>query len=197
MSRIGTAVIFLILIIGGVTFLWLRHPAQQGLRKGSRSPAFAIPLLGSRLTGDANLVEQKGDTHWACKVQGKDILNGCVLRNRGRVLVGFFVGDGKSCLREIGVLQAFAVSQRIVLPVVVVSKTDRKRTQLFVKKNRWSLLIGYDRDGALANRFRVAVCPQITYIGHDGNVQGTFFGRMNLTKLKRKVNQFLQSEKNL
>jgi hypothetical protein len=54
----------------------------------------------------------------------------------------------------------------------VAIRGDRSNVRALVRRHGWQFPVGYDRDGALANLFRLAVCSQITFADRGGRVHG-------------------------
>ena len=61
----------------------------------------------------------------------------------------------------------------------VAIRGDRDELRRRVRERGWELLVGHDRDGAVANAYAVAVCPQITFVASGGEVRGTRFGSLD------------------
>ena len=58
-----------------------------------------------------------------------------------------------------------------------------------MREHGWDLPVGHDRDGAVANAYAVAVCPQITFVARDGEVQGTSFGSLDEAQLVARIEE--------
>jgi hypothetical protein len=72
---------------------------------------------------------------------------------------------------------------------VVAVRGDRGDLRDLVRSRGWRFPVGYDRDGALANFYGVAVCPQITYARWRGRAQSTSFGEIDRRELDRRIGQ--------
>jgi hypothetical protein len=57
-----------------------------------------------------------------------------------------------------------------------------------VRDRGWELPIGYDRDGAVANQYAVAVCPTIT-LARGGKVVRTLLGSQDDALLENAVRE--------
>ena len=53
----------------------------------------------------------------------------------------------------------------------------------------WKLPLAEDRDGALANLYGVAVCPQIVYLRAGGVVNGVSIGEVGRAELNRSLRE--------
>jgi hypothetical protein len=58
----------------------------------------------------------------------------------------------------------------------VAIKGDRERLRGIVREHGWQMPVGYDRDGAVANAYGVAVCPTITLVRRGGDVVRSLLG---------------------
>jgi hypothetical protein len=137
---------------------------------GSELPAFAVPLALSGLEGDANVSER------ACQVRGQDVLNVCALAERGPVVVAFFAEPLARCDDQIDVLDRLRPRFPEVEFAAVAIRGERDALRRRVREHGWELPVGHDRDGAVANAYAVAVCPQITFARRGGEVARTTFG---------------------
>jgi AhpC/TSA family len=145
-------------------------PGSRGVEPGSELPAFAVPLALSGLEGDANVSER------ACQVRGQDVLNVCALAERGPVVVAFFAEPLARCDDQIDVLDRLRPRFPEVEFAAVAIRGERDALRQRVRERGWELPVGHDRDGAVANAYAVAVCPQITFARRGGEVARTIFG---------------------
>jgi hypothetical protein len=60
---------------------------------------------------------------------------------------------------------------------------DRDELRERVRSQGWGLPVGHDQDGAVANAYAVAVCPQITFARRGGEVVRTTFGSQDEAEL--------------
>ena len=56
-----------------------------------------------------------------------------------------------------------------------------------MRERGWSLPVGYDHDGAVANAYAVAVCPTITFAARDGRVVSTSFSLLAEAALVKRL----------
>jgi thiol-disulfide isomerase/thioredoxin len=152
-------------------------PGSRGVEPGRTLPAFAIPLALSDLEGDANVSEH------ACEVRGEDVLNVCELAERGPVVLAFFAEPSERCDEEIDVLDRLRTRYPGVQFAAVAIRGDRDALRRRVRERGWSLPVGHDRDGAVANMYAVAVCPTITFAARGGEVARTTFGSQDPQEL--------------
>ena len=98
----------------------------------------------------------------ACEVRGPDVLNVCELAERGPVVLAFFAEPAERCDDEIDVLDRIRERHPRVQFAAVAIRGDRDDLRRRVRERGWTLPVGHDRDGAVANMYAVAVCPTIT-----------------------------------
>jgi hypothetical protein len=168
-----------------------KRGSSTGLNRGSPMPPFATPLALSTLDGDANIAtrpHQKGaGARPACQVRGPRILNVCELYERGPVALAFFATRGASCESQLDRLQAVRASYPGVAVAAVAIRGNRDDLRTDIRRHGWRFPVGYDRDGALANLYGVAVCPQITLADRGGRVVKTLIGQKSTPVLRREL----------
>jgi hypothetical protein len=152
-------------------------PGSRGVEAGSELPAFAAPLALSQLEGDANVSEE------ACEVRGDDVLNVCDLADRGPLVLAFFAEPVARCGDQIDVLDRLRSRFPEVEFAAVAIRGDRDDVRAQVRERGWRMPVGHDRDGAVANAYAVAVCPQITFAERGGEVVETTFGSQEAAQL--------------
>jgi AhpC/TSA family len=152
-------------------------PGSRGVDPGRSLPAFAVPLALSGLEGDANVSED------ACEVRGEDVLNVCDLADRGPVVLAFFAEPVARCDDQIDVVDRLRRRFPDVQFAAVAIRGDRDELRRRVRERGWRLPVGHDRDGAVANAYAVAICPQITFAARGGEVRRTTFGSQDEAEL--------------
>jgi thiol-disulfide isomerase/thioredoxin len=171
-----------VLIYIGVNSLRTEGPGSRGVEAGRELPAFAAPLALSDLEGDANVSGR------ACDVRGPKILNSCELAERGPVVLGFFAEPSQRCDDEIDRLDGLRTRFPGVQFAAVAIRGSRADLRRRVRDRGWELPVGYDRDGAVANQYAVAVCPTIT-LARDGKVVQTLLGSQDDAQLENAVRE--------
>lgn len=152
-------------------------PGSRGVPAGEKLPRFAVPLALSRLDGDANVSDE------ACEVRGPDVLNVCELAERGPLVLAFFAEPVERCDEQIDVLDRIRARFPGLQFAAVAIKGDRDDLRRTVRERGWRLPVGYDRDGAVANAYAIAVCPTITFARRGGTVVSTAFGSQDEREL--------------
>lgn len=158
-------------------------PGSAGVAAGSKLPPFAVPLALSDLDGDANVSRR------ACSVRGAKILNSCELAEKGPLVLAFFIEPSQRCDDEISALDAVRTRFPDVQFAAVAIKGDRDALRDRVRDNGWTLPVGYDRDGAVANLYGVAVCPTITLARRGGEVAKTLLGSQDEGELAAAIEE--------
>ena len=158
-------------------------PGSRGVPVGTTMPAFAVPLALSDLDGDANVSER------ACSVRGQDVLNVCELYEEGNVVLAFFVQSSERCDDQIDTLDRVRERFPDVRFAAVAIKGDRERLRGAIREHGWTLPVGYDRDGAVANAYGVAVCPAITLARRGGKVARTLLGSQDEQELAAAIRE--------
>jgi thiol-disulfide isomerase/thioredoxin len=172
-------------IIAYITYnsLTTEGPGSRGVEAGRDLPAFAVPLALSDLEGNPNLTER------ACDVRGKDVLNVCELAEDGPVVLAFFAEPISRCVDQVDVLDRLRSRYPDVRFAAVAIRGGRDELRRRVRERGWRLPVGHDENGAVANAYAVAVCPQITFAARGGEVQGTAFGSQDERQLAERLEE--------
>lgn len=171
-----------ILIYILINTLRTEGPGSAGLQRGDRLPPFAAPEVLSGLEGDANVAtprntgEQAGRVP-ACELRGPDIVNSCALGHDRPLVLGFLFTRGAQCAGSFDALEALARRFPRVSFAGVVVRGDREEARSLVRRRGWTFPIAYDRDGAIANLYGVAGCPEVVLADPGGRVRETVTGR--------------------
>ena len=184
-SRYGWFVgVVIVLALAYITLNTARNSDRQsstGPVAGHKLPPFAAPLALGSLDGDANVATRKtkgkvAGTRYACEVRGPEILNICQLAERGPVALAFLATRSGRCIDELDTFERLRRAYPKVEFAAVAVKGDRDDLRRTIRDRGWRFPVGYDRDGALANIYGVAVCPQVTLAARGGVVRKTLIG---------------------
>jgi hypothetical protein len=165
-----------ILVLITVNTVLTKPNGARGIEPGHAVPPFAAPLALGTLNGDVNVATHTGEGTAgrtpACAVRGPGVLNVCALY-RGRALVLALFVDAGSCPDVLGQMQALAGAFPKVSFAAVAIKGERGPLLALMRKHRLtSVQVGFDRDGVLASLYKVASCPQVSFVLPGGVVQG-------------------------
>jgi peroxiredoxin len=161
-----------------------------GVPAGIRLRYFAAPLAGSSLRGDANV-------NPPCSILDHDqrALNVCLLAQRGPLVLVLFVTGSAACVREVDTLQA--VSSRFrgspVQFAAVAVRTGPSQARAAVRAHHWTILVAYDRDGAVGGLYGAAVCPLVELARRGGIVAARLVGNrwLNSDALAERIQSLL------
>ncbi len=165
-------IIGLVLVLGVGAYQFITHGTRSsGVPPGGRLHLFAAPLAASTLTGDPN-------PHPTCSPAHHDrrALNLCLLAARGPVVLGFFVLGAPSCQRQVTALQALAQRYRSVQFAAVAINAGHAATASAVVAHHWTIPVGYDRDGTVAQLYDVVACPMVEMAARGGIVRTRLIG---------------------
>jgi peroxiredoxin len=174
-------VVFAVMVYIVLNTLRTEGPGSRGVEAGRSLPPFAAPLALSDLVGDANVSGK------ACSVRGAKILNVCQLAERGPVVLAFFAEPSQRCDDEIDSLDRLRPDFPRVQFAAVAIRGDRGNLQDRIRARGWQLPVGWDRDGAVANAYAVAVCPAITLARRGGTVVQTLVGSQTEEQLQTAI----------
>ena len=183
MKRPGTIVgVLALAVIAYISYnsIVTEGPGSRGVEVGSDLPAFAVPLALSDLEGDADM---------SCDERGEDVLNVCELADRGPVVLAFFAEPIGRCVEQIDVLDRLRSRYPDVQFAAVATLGDRDELRERIRSQGWGLPVGHDQDGAVANAYAVAVCPQITFARRGGEVVRTTFGSQDEAELTAAIEE--------
>jgi hypothetical protein len=148
--------------------------AASGVLPGARLPPFAVPLVLGDLNGDADIATRPGQGAAgrvpACRERGVQILNVCALYEQGPVVLALFIDEG-GCQRVLAEMQALVPAFPGVRFAAVSIKGDRAQLRRLVRSEGLTFPVGIDMDGALAELYKVATCPQLSFAYRGGVVQ--------------------------
>ncbi len=154
-------------------------------------PPFAVPLATGNLSGEADVAtrahEGGAGNVPACKERSPEILNICQLYEQGPVVLALFV-DESSCPDVLGDMQALVASYPKVRFAAVAIKGGTGGVRKLIRSRGLTFPIGLDRDGALAAIYKLASCPQVSFIRRGGVVESrALLGRPGTATLRSRV----------
>jgi len=164
-----------ILVLVTVNTIVTKPNGAKGIEPGHAIPAFAAPLALGTLSGDVNVAtrahEGTAGRTPACSVRGPGVLNVCALYRARPLVLALFV-NASSCPDVLSQMQALTSAFPAVSFAAVAIKGERKGLlELMRKRGLTRVQVGIDRDGVLAGLYRMASCPQVSFVLPGGVVQ--------------------------
>lgn len=139
---------------------------------GDRAAPFAVPLAASDLDGDANI-----DPEEACSVQGEDVLRICDYFDKPLVMSFWFTKQASSCIAYQDDFDELATRFSGKVGFVSINVLDdRDRVRELIEEHGWKVPVGYDRDGAVSNIYRIGGCPTFLFFSRGGVLEDTLIG---------------------
>jgi hypothetical protein len=165
----------LIVVLITVNTLVTKPNGAKGIAPGELVPPFAVPLVSGRLVGNADVATRPNQGAEgkvpACEERGAEILNICELYEHAPVVLALFIYAG-SCETVLADMQAIAASFPGVRFAAVAIKGDRAALRSLVRKRGLTYPVGLDEEGILARFYKLATCPQVTFVLPGGVVSG-------------------------
>jgi len=178
----------------------LRTESTREPASGGTLPAFATPLALSDLEGDANVATKAGQGAAgkvpACSIKRPDVLNSCTLNDDRPAVIGFLVTRGGNCSPSFDALQRVAKAHPEIGVAGVIIRGDRDAARKMVREHGWTFPVGFDQDGAVANIYGIAVCPETVLAYPGGKVRETLIGSGDAVRdLGKRVDQLIAAAK--
>ena len=70
---------------------------------------------------------------------------------------------------------------------------ERGTVRELVRRHRWRMPVGYDRDGAVGDLYRVGGCPTFAYAYPGGTLQSAGAGDLTAAQLDARVRELLRA----
>jgi hypothetical protein len=185
--------ILMFMVLGVLLFVQTipnRGESLFGPEPGDRLPSFAAPLATSTLEGDANICQRRpcpegaGDIP-ACEVRSAEVFNVCELRDEPLVLT-FVFDRGADCFPQVD--RADRVSDSVPgvrFATVYFSRKEPSEVRGLVRARGWRQPVAWDRDGNVANLYRIGGCPTTVFARAGGRVARTRLGNLTEAELRR------------
>jgi hypothetical protein len=189
----------LILVLITINTIVTKPNGASGVAPGEQVPPFAVPLATSSLSGDADVATHANDGSAgrvaACQLRGPRILNVCEQYEGAPLVLALFVNGG-SCPDVLSDMQALAPSVPGVRFAAVAIRGDRAALRRLVRSRGISFPVGIDQDGALAALYKIASCPQITFVLPGGTAEGrALLARPSPAVLRARTEQLVAAAK--
>lgn len=189
---VGAAFVALV-VVAGINMLRTTDSGTVGIGEvgiGGKIAPFAVPLAASDLDGDANI-----DPDRACEIPGPDVLRICDYFGKPLVISFWFTRGASECIDQQDVFDRAAGRFRGRVGMVSINvRDDRERVRGLVAEHGWTMPVGYDRDGAVSNIYRVGGCPTFLFVDSDGILRRAEIGRTTTARLTAQVRSLLDGE---
>ncbi len=157
---------------------------------GEQAAPFAVPLAISDLDGDANV-----DPAQACDVEGADVLRICDYFDRPLVMSFWFTKGASSCIDQQDIFDRLAARFRHKAGFVSINvRDDRDRVRELIEEHGWKVPVGYDRDGAVSNIYRVGGCPTFLFFRKGGVMEEAEIGDTTEEELTAQVRSLIDGQ---
>jgi hypothetical protein len=168
--------------------------------RGEPLPEFAVPKIPGGPDLDANIFQddcasaanpcpasQRREP--ACRIRPKAAIRVCDLFNRPLVISFWFLRAASGCLGTQDVVDRLAERFRGRVNFLSIDiHDDRGEVASTVAERGWTLPVGWDRDGAVSNLYRVGGCPTVAFAYPGGIFAGAKAGVDNLTSARLAAN---------
>lgn len=190
-SSSWVAITAIVLVLGYILLNTLRTDGigSRGIPTGDTLPPFAVPTANNPdLEVPANtLVTARDGAPQACDVRVPESFTSCSLTAKGPAVIAFLAAPSERCTQEVDRLQRLQSRFPRVSFAVVAIRGDRKDLRKLVRDHGWTMPVGHDTDGRVANAYAVAVCPTITLADRGGVVRDTILGEASEAELARRI----------
>jgi hypothetical protein len=167
-------------------------------------PEFAVPAAVGGPEADANVYQDDcGSSSLpcpksqrrlpACQITTPGAIRVCDLFDRPLV-ISFWFGTESKCEREQDVVSAVSARYRGQVNFLSLDSLDsRGSVKELIRAHGWKMPVGFDRDGAVAALFQVAVCPTFAYVYPGGTLQSSSLGELGVGGLSHHVGELLNA----
>lgn len=142
---------------------------------GAPVPEFAVPELLRGDDADANIFQDDCETSEnpcpadaqrtpACEVELPDVITVCDLLDRPLVLSFWFSNPAECPPTQDAIDDAARRHGDEVNFLSIAIRGNQEELRRIVEERGWTVPVGWDRDGAVSNLYRVGVCPTIAFV---------------------------------
>lgn len=160
---------------------------------GAPLPEFAVPELIGGEDADANVFQDDCESSRipcpadeqrtpACQVEVARVIRICDLFERPLVLSFWFSTPAECPPTQDVVDQAARRYRDRVNFLSLAVRGDREELTRIVTERGWQLPVGWDRDGAVSNLYRVGLCPTVAFVLPGGILREARIGSDELDR---------------
>ena len=192
---IGVGIAFAILIsVATVNTLQSNEGGLLGAdeaQAGEPLPEFAVPELLRGEEADANIYQDDCETSAnpcpeedrrtpACEVDLPDVIAVCDLLDRPLVLSFWFPTPAECPPTQDSIDRAADRYEGRVNFLSIAVRGEPEELRRIVEQRGWTIPVGWDRDGAVSNLYRVGVCPTVAFVLPGGVLREARIGSAEL-----------------
>jgi thiol-disulfide isomerase/thioredoxin len=199
---------FLVLVaIATLNTIGTQGPGTLGVSKsdtGMPLPEFAVPnARGHKVDLDANIAQDDCSTSEnpcpsdaqrtpACDIPPQGAIRVCDLFDRPLV-ISFWFTRGANCLPVQDEIDQIAGRYRGRVNFLSIDvRDDADTVRSIIQERGWSIPVGYDRDGAVSDLYRVGVCPTVAFAYPGGILAFAKIGELSTSMLTKDVERLLR-----
>jgi hypothetical protein len=167
-------------------------------------PEFAVPAAAGELEGDANVAQDDCESAAlpcpedarrvpACGIHTAGAIRVCDLFDRPLVISFWFTKGGDCADQQDIVDRVYRRYRDRVNFLSLDVRDDRDTVRELVRRHRWKLPVGYDRDGAVASLYKVGGCPTFAYAFPGGTLESAGIGDLTAPQLVDRVERLLDA----
>lgn len=173
-------------------------------RPGMPLPAFAVPDALAGVDADANIAQDDCETSRnpcpsddrrtpACRIETMGAIRVCDLFDKP-LAISFWFTRGGDCLTTQDAFDEVAsrFDGRVNFLSVNV-RDDPGSVAEIVTERGWTVPVGFDRDGAVSNLYRIGVCPTIVLAYPGGILYDTEIGNRDAAQLTQLTGDLLSA----
>jgi hypothetical protein len=181
--------------------------------RGMPLPEFAVPNARTGpLDKDANIVQDDCSTSAnpcpssaqrtpACEIHVAGAIRVCDLFDRPLVLSFWFtksgpLGGGADCVGAQDIVDRVAHEYRGRVNFLSIDvRDDADEVKSIIAERGWSIPVGYDRDGAVSDLYRVGGCPTVAFAYPGGILAFAKIGELSASSLTNDVQRLLRQSR--
>ena len=198
-----------LILIAVATLNTIRTQGGATLERGTPLPEFAVPdARTGPLDRDANIAQDDCSTSEnpcpsdaarppACEIPRQGAIRVCDLFDRPLVL-SFWFTKGANCLPTQDLVDRAASRYRGRVNFLSIDVRDDPGTvRQIVSEHGWKMPVGFDRDGAVSDLYRVGVCPTVVFAYPGGilNFERIGTGELSAPMLNADVKRLLRQSR--
>ena len=160
---------------------------------GEPMPEFAVPELPGGEEADANIFQDDCESSEnpcpaderrtpACEVDLPRVLRVCDFFDRPLVLSFWFTSPSECPPTQDLIDKAASRYRDRVNFLSIAVRGERGELEEIIRERGWSIPVGWDRDGAVSNLYRVGVCPTVAFILPGGILSEAKIGTEELDR---------------